>query len=135
MAKYKLESEALISFGSILKYGLVMWLIMLVLKWVFLGWLNPVSWQMGFYYLLIVISARKLSRKFGVINILEAGFIGIIWGLMILFLDSLIAKRFLVATVFVSKAYWWSYFVVFIAIFFLHQKRHVAIRQEQAHHH
>jgi uncharacterized membrane protein YgaE (UPF0421/DUF939 family) len=112
-----------------------MWLILFVFKWWFLAWLGAVAWAVWVYYALIILASRKLSRKFGVINILEAGFIGIIWGIMILFLDSLVAKKFLDASVFVNKAYWLSYFVMFVSVFFLHQKRHIAIRQEQAHHH
>ncbi len=125
------ESEAQISFGSIIKYGLIMWVGMLFLKFVFLSWLGIFSWRAWVYFILILLLSRKVSRQFGVINILEAGFIGIIWAVIILFLDSLFGKRFIDPQVFASSGYWWSYLAMFVSVFFLHNKRHIQIRKEQ----
>ena len=129
------EPESKITFGMILKYGLLVWACLLLIKWVFLSWWGLGNFTVVVYYLLIILVSRKLCRKIGVINILEAGFIGIMWAIIILLLDSLLAKKFIDAQVFATGGYWFSYLAMFLAVFFLHNKRHIHIRKEQAHHH
>ena len=122
--------------GKIAILGIILWVFLLLEKYLFFQILGFSSaWQPWVYYILIIISVRIISRRIGVINFLEAIFIALIWLLMILLLDSFIGKRFLSEEIFRFNHYWWAYFTVFWAVFFLHKKRHIQIRKEQAAHH
>ena len=124
------------NFKRVLILGLVAWLLLLGGKILFLQYFGLAStWQVWAYYILILLLMRVLSRALGVLNFLEAQFVGILWALLILLLDSVVAKRFLSDEIFRGAHYWWSYFAVFAGVFFMHKKRHIHIRKEQASHH
>jgi|SRR3989344_1619370 len=117
-------------FGKVTILGLLLWLLVLADKYIFFEILAfTAAWQAWIYYILLVIFARVISRRLGVINFLEAIFAALIWLLMILVLDSLIAKPLMSADVFRSSNYWWSYLAILIAVFFLHKKRHIQVRK------
>jgi len=124
--------------GRIAILGIILWVFLLLEKYLFFESLGfSAAWQAWVYYILIIILVRIISRRMGVINFLEAIFIALIWLLMVLLLDSFISKRFLSEQIFRTNHYWWAYFTVFWSVFFLHKKRHIHIRKEQAaqHHH
>jgi hypothetical protein len=124
------------NFKRVLILGILAWLLLLGTKFVFLKALGFGSaWQVWAYYILILLIMRVLSRALGVLNFLEAQFVGLLWVVLILFLDSVFAKRFLSIEIFRGAHYWWSYFAVFAGVFFMHKKRHIHIRKEQAAHH
>lgn len=118
------------NFNKIIIYGILLWLLALADKYVFFEVLGFISaWQAWVYYILLIIFARVICRRLGVINFIEAIFTALVWFLMILLLDSLIAKSFMPAWVFRSEHYWWSYVAILIAVFFLHKKRHIQVRK------
>lgn len=125
------------SFGKILGLGILFWLLLLGEKFLFLEIFQlSAAWQPYVYYILIVIFSRIISRRLGVINFVEAVFASLVWLLMILILDSFIAKSFMSPKIFTSSNYWWSYLAIFLAVFFLHKKRHIQVRKDlQAKHH
>ena len=126
------------SVGKITILGIVFWLSLLLLKYGLLQNLGLDStWEIWVYYILIIIFARVISRRVGVINFLEAIFVSLVWMLIILLLDTFIAKKLLDPQIFTLKHYWFSFLALFVGVFFLHKKRHIQIRKEQAaaHHH
>ncbi len=117
-------------FGKVTILGLLLWLLVLADKYVFFELLGfTAAWQSWIYYILLIIFARIISRRLGVINFLEAIFSALVWLLTILVLDSLLAKAVLSAAAFSSPHYWWSYAAILIAVFFLHKKRHIQVRK------
>jgi hypothetical protein len=124
------------SFKRIMVLGIIIWLLILVVKYFFLDVTGISStWQSWVYYLLVIFLAASVSRRLGVINILEAFFVGLVWLVVILLLDSFIAQRFMESGIFRTGHYWWSYLAILLSVFFLHKKRHVQIRKEQHAHH
>ena len=119
--------------GRITLLGIALWVFLLLEKYLFFQVLGfTAAWSLWVYYILIIIFARVISRRLGVVNFLEAVFVSLIWLLMVLLLDSFVAKRFFSGEIFRSGNYWWAYFAVFWSVFFLHKKRHIQVRKEQA---
>lgn len=116
-------------FGKITIFGIILWVFLIAEKYLFFEILAfSAVWQAWVYYILIFIFVRIISRRLGVINFLEAIFVSLVWLLIVLILDSFIAKQFLSEEIFQSSNYWWTYLSIFIAVFFLHKKRHIYIR-------
>lgn len=123
-------------FWKITFLGFLLWAFLLLEKYLFFEvWGFSAAWQSWLYYILMILFVRVLARRFGVINFLEAIFIDLVWLLIILMLDSFIAKRFLGQEVFRTGNYWGSYLAVFVAMFFLHKKRHIQVRKLLKHSH
>lgn len=119
-------------FGKVLVLGFILWPLVLADRYVFFELLGAsAAWQAWIYYILLIIFARVISRRLGVINFVEAIFSALIWLLMILLLDSFIVKslNLLPDEVFRSEHYWWSYVAILVAVFFLHKKRHIQVRK------
>ncbi|MBI3232268.1 MAG: hypothetical protein HYZ51_04280 [Candidatus Doudnabacteria bacterium] len=117
--------------GRIVILGILLWLFLLAEKYVFfelLGFAAP--WQAWTYFLLIIIFVRIISGPLGVINFLEAIFAALVWLLLVVILDSAVAKRFLNPQIFQTSLYWYGFLAVLLSVFFLHRKRHIHIRKQ-----
>ena len=119
--------------GKITILGLLLWLLLLSEKFLFFGAIATAGvWKLWAYYLIIIIICRVLARRLGILNFLEAFFVATIWLLIVLLFDYWVGKRLLGNFVFQDKHYWYGYIAAFVSVFFLHKKRHIQIRKEQA---
>lgn len=125
------------SFSKFFLFGILLWLLLSLLKGVFLQMLNVkvLPLQVLFLFSTIIIS-MACARRLGVINYLEAGLVAFLWTMGILVADFILLYAVLKLPVFGGITQWLSYAAAAAGIFFFHKKRHVHIRKEQhAHHH
>lgn len=125
------------SFSKFFLFGILLWLLLSLLKGLFLQALNLQVWplQVLFIFATIIIS-MACARRLGVINYLEAGLVAFLWTAGVLIVDLMLLYAVLKLPVFSGITQWLSYGAVATGIFFFHKKRHVHIRHEQhAHHH
>ena len=118
-------------------YSFVQWLALLLLKiWFFNNAVlaNP-GWQSILLWLLAAVVSTAVVRRFGIINYLEAIFIIIAWVLGDLFLDLVVTTRYVGMEIFSRIDFWAIYFILALAVFLLHKKRHVQVRKLLQHSH
>lgn len=116
--------------------ALVLWLLLAILKAVFLNVLNldSFAWSVVYGFLVFIIS-MACARRLGVINYLEAMMVCVVWLIMLFLLDYFVLRLIVGLQVFARGMFWISYLVMLFAVFFFHKKRHVEIRRELAAHH
>ncbi len=124
------------TFTRFFGFGALLWILLALLKAVFLNILNldSVLLQMFFGFLVFVIS-MACARRLGVINYLEGALVTTIWTLGLLFFDFFVLRIILGIFVFSKTVLWLGYGLTAVAIFLFHKKRHIEIRKELAAHH
>ncbi len=97
---------------------------------------TSIFWEF-LYWAATVIITVVLVRRLGVINFLEAMFVAGFWLVFDFLLDFFITWPLSGTMIYATLALWAGYLFMVLFVFFLHQKRHIHIRKEQAarHHH
>ncbi len=108
------------------------WLLLATLKVEFFKYdffANPGIEQIVFWILIAVITAAFV-RRFGPISFLESFLVNFVWSFSGLLLDLLLLTPYLSLSIFASKAYWFGFVFMNIAIFLFHKKLHIHVREE-----
>jgi hypothetical protein len=124
------------TFTRFFGFGALLWILLAILKAVFLKVFNLDSFflQVLFGFLVFVIS-MACARRLGFINYLEGALVSVVWTIGIIIFDFFILLPFLGWVVFGKVVLWAGYLLVALSIFLFHKKRHVQIRRELAAHH
>lgn len=121
------------TFVRFLGFGVLSALILSVLKILFFGFLDPLNIVVQYlYWFLTFVVVVACSRRLGFINYLEAVVVLVIWLVIALFFDLLIASQFLGLVLFKNFYILFGYLIMALAIFMFHKKRHVQIRRQQS---
>lgn len=124
------------TFSRFILFGVLLWLLLALVKGLFLQLLTLDSFPVFIGYLVVtVVIAMACSRRLGVINYLEGAFVACLWMIGVLIADWILLYAVLKLPVFAGLKVWFGYLAVMAGIFFFHKKRHVHIRNQQAHHH
>ncbi len=118
-------------------YSFLQWLFFILLKVAFLNYeiLSNSGWQNILFWLLAAAVAAAFSRRFGILNYLEAIFLIIVWSLGNLLLDLLVLTAYTGTGVFLKMEFWVSYAMFALSIFLFHKKRHIHVRKLLHHSH
>ncbi|MBI5530180.1 MAG: hypothetical protein HY918_01635 [Candidatus Doudnabacteria bacterium] len=121
-----------------LLFGFLQWLILTAVKlWFFNHQIFSNSgWQEIAYWVLTAAVVAALSRRFGVLNYLEAFFLATVWSLGDALMDLLITSIYTGLGIFYTRAYWFGFLFLALGIILFHKKRHIHVRHElHAKHH
>ncbi len=111
--------------------GLGIFLITLI-KLIFFQQLNIDSiYVVYIMWLAIAIVTIAFTRRFGVINYLEALVIIVTWVGASLFFDVIFLTPFTTFVIYYRWYFWVTYPVMALAVFLFHKKRHVEIRRSK----
>ena len=124
------------TFTRFFGFGVLLWVLLLVLKAAFLNLFNLDSFalQVLFGFVVFVVS-MACARRLGFINYLEGGLVAVVWTGGVLILDFFVARPILGWVIFSKGILWAGYLLVALSVFLFHKKRHVQIRKELAAHH
>ena len=124
------------TFSKFIGLGVVLWLLLSVLKAIFLRVFSlDTAVMQVLYCLLVLVIAIACVRRVGVINYLEAMMIAAVWTIFLLLADFIVLQLVLGSEIFRHGILWLGYFIAAMGIFLFHKKRHVHIRRQQAAHH
>lgn len=125
------------TFRKFIFFTVLQWILLLVLKAMYFKWETFGNvWTSDLaYFVLAVVVATALVRRFGVINYLEAIFVMFFWFLTDILLDFFVVMPILGSSMFSKWQFWAGHFVIMFSIFSFHKKRHLHIRKEQGGHH
>lgn len=120
------------TYAKLFGFGLLLALVLVVLKTIFFGWftwsetsiLHLIYWGAGF------VLTPALVRRLGVITILEAIIVMILWLILQVIADVIIAIPIVGWRVMIDGYFAVGYLVPPAAIFLFHKKRHVHRRKE-----
>ncbi len=119
------------TFKKVIAFGLILWVLLAVLKYLFLEFPNFGDKLIQLVFeLLVVAFSTTVVRRLAVLNFLEAMFIGALWALLVLILDLLITRPLVSLPLFDRWQVWSSYGVLAFSVFFFHKKRHIQIRKQ-----
>lgn len=110
---------------------LAQWLLMTLLKVWFFGYLhlNNQNLQYVMFWILTVVVIAILVKRLGILNYLEAIFVGIFWMLEGALADLVITSVFVGLGIFGYWQFWVGYGLVGVVVFLCHTKRHIAVRK------
>lgn len=112
-------------------YALLQFVILTLLKiWFFAHqvFANP-GIQATAFWLLCALLGIALIRRIGIINYFEAMYVILIWVVGDLLIDLIVTSNYTGTSIFSSSVYWSGIVALAAGSFFLHKKRHVAIRK------
>lgn len=120
------------TFSKILGFGLLLGIIMSAVKIFFYQSFN---WEEGttvhyIFWLLAACISVALIRRLGIISFLEAIVVSGVWIFMHVLIDLLITASVVGIRVFIDIPFLIGYFIIIVAMFIFHKKRHVHIRRE-----
>ena len=113
-------------------FFLIQWLLSAIVKvWLFNNqvFANGGTQQILFWLLTVIIAAA-IVRRFGPISLFEAALVGFFWIGIGLLLDLAITTDFTGIGMFSVQAFWDSYGLVAATIFLFHKKKHVYNRHK-----
>ena len=112
------------------------WLVLALLKAGFFKYqifANAGLQQLVFWATTVVVTAA-LVRRFGPISFLEAFIAAVAWTLGDLFLDLIFVSLYAGLSIFSTVQYWAGILIMAVTIMVCHKKRHIHVRNQQAHH-
>lgn len=115
-----------------LSFFFIQWLLLALLKaahFKFEIFANAGVQQIAFWIVTGLVMAA-IVRRFGPITFLESFLVMFVWSFGGLLLDLLLLSPFTGLSMFTSSAYWTAFFIMNIAIFVLHKKNHIYVRNE-----
>lgn len=122
------------TYFKLLGFGFILAAVLVVLKTVFFGYF---SWEdtIALHYVYWGVAALvtpALVRRLGVITILEAIVVAVLWFIMQLIGDLIIAAPIAGWRVLLDVDFAMGYLIPPIVIFLFHKKRHVHVRKQLA---
>ena len=112
-------------------YSFLQWVLLTLVKVAYFNG-HLISGEPGiyFYFALTAIVTTAMVRRLGILNLLEALLIAILWFFGDLLSDAIITVYFTGSQIFSIRALWFGYLIMIIFIFVFHKKRHIHVRKE-----
>lgn len=124
------------TYSKLLGYGLLLAAFLVFLKTLFFGsfaWNGALGLHL-FYWILVVVVTTALVRRLGVITLLEAVLVLVVWLFLELLGDALFAGPIAGYSVFTDPSMLFGYALLPISIILFHKKRHVQRRKDSSAH-
>lgn len=120
------------TYAKLFGFGFILAAVLVILKTVFFGyftWENTAGLHYV-YWLVAALLTPALVRRLGVITILEAMVVAVLWLIMEILGDLIIAAPVAGWRVLVDPNFAIGYLIPPLAIFMFHKKRHIHVRKQ-----
>lgn len=124
----------MMTYKKLFGFGLLLTAVLVILKIIFFGYF---TWTESFnshvlYWLVVWVLSTALVRRLGVITMLEAVVVMVLWLILELIGDSAIAGPLVGWRILIDPNFALGYLFMPLAIFLFHKKRHVVRREQMA---